>query len=174
PPEVEKPAPEQPDNTPSLGMSPSTPQVGDLIVPTSAPEWSEKQTDELKLQFHGFFRAPMRLSIGRLDNPAPMQSDTQVHSPPQVPNSNYTAWPFTNTVHGPWTELNFSYGNQRASATVIVAAYNLTDAGYRDLQAQLGINQAFLTLRSPKLAKRTHLTWTVGAFSTRYRYGGQY
>jgi hypothetical protein len=167
----------QSDNAPapSLGLPPQAAQTGDLIVPVNAPEWADKPNDnEIRLQFHGFFRAPARVSLGRLDDPGPMQSGTQVHSPPQVPNGNYTTWDFTNTVWGPWTELDFSYGNQRASATVIVAAYNLTDAGYRDSQAQLGINQAFLTLHSPKLGEHTNLTWIVGAFSNRYGGSGKY
>ena len=47
---------------------------------------------------------------------------TQWHSPPRVPGYSYQTWEFTNTVHGPWTQLNFSYGNSRAMATVIVNA----------------------------------------------------
>ena len=64
---------------------------------------------------------------------------TQWHSPPRVPPGYlYTTWEFTNTVHGPWTQLNFSYGNSRAMATVIVDSYGVTDGGYRQLQYSRG------------------------------------
>ena len=56
---------------------------------------------------------------------------TQWHSPVRVPGYNYQDWDFTNTVHGPWTQLNFSYGNSRAMATVIVDSYGVTDGGYK-------------------------------------------
>ena len=75
----------------------------------------------------------------------------QLHSPTRVPGSLYTTWDFTNTVHGPWTQLNFSYGNSRAQATVIINSYSITDGGYRHLQAQQGIDQAFLTLNFPEV-----------------------
>ena len=61
----------------------------------------------------------------------PPVAGTQWHSPTRVPGYNYQDWNFTNTVHGPWTQLNFSYGNSRAMATVIVNSYAVQDGGYR-------------------------------------------
>ena len=75
--------------------------------------------------------------------------------PPRVPGYLYTTWDYTNTVSGPWSQLNFSYGNSRVSATVIVDAYNQTDGSYRNLQAQQGIDQAFLTLAFPTSSATT-------------------
>jgi hypothetical protein len=168
---ISKPADDGP--APSLGLPPQAAQTGDLIVPITAPEWAQQPTsDDARLQFHGFFRAPAHISLGHLD--PSMSSETQIHSPVQVPNATYTQWDFTNTVWGPWTELDFSYGTPNVSATVIVAAWNLTDASYADTQAQLGINQAFLTLRPPKLGDSTRLVWIVGAFSNRYGGSGKY
>src|SRR4029453_2164102 len=128
--------------------------------------------DEWKFDFHGYFRAPMRISFGPPSPvnlpttqppnvapggvpPYPPGADapvggTQWHSPTRVPGYNYQDWNFTNTVHGPWTQLNFSYGNSRAMATVIVDSYAIQDGGYRMLQAQQGIDNAFLTLNFPE------------------------
>ena len=62
--------------------------------------------------------------------------------------------------------LNFHYGNDRAKATVQIASYNLTDAGYRRLEANLGINQAYLTLNFPNIINENgRLNLTVGAFT---------
>ena len=105
----------------------------------------------------------------------PPVDGTQWHSPTRVPGYNYQDWNFTNTVHGPWTQLNFSYGNSRAMATVIVNGYAVQDGGYRNLQAQQGIDQAFLTLNFPDaLGDIGTLTWNVGTFQNRYGTMGRY
>ena len=102
-------------------------------------------------------------------------SGTQWHSPTRVPGYLYTTWEFTNTVHGPWTQLNFTYGNSRAMATVIVDSYSQTDGGYKHLQAQQGIDQAFLTLNFPDaLGDLGTLTWNIGTFQNRYGTMGKY
>jgi len=100
---------------------------------------------------------------------------TQWHSPTRVPGYNYQDWNYTNTVSGPWTQLNFSYGNSRAMATVIVDSYAVTDGGYKHLQAQQGIDQAFLTLNFPEaLGDLGTLTWNLGTFQNRYGTMGKY
>jgi len=102
-------------------------------------------------------------------------SGTQWHSPTRVPGYLYTTWEYTNTVYGPWTQLNFTYGNSRAMATVIVDAYNQTDGSYRNIQAQQGIDQAFLTLNFPDaLGDLGTLTWNIGTFQNRYGTMGKY
>ena len=101
---------------------------------------------------------------------------TQLRTPPLVPDANYIDWRYTNSLVGPWTELNFKYGNDRVKAQVQIASYNLTDPGYRRLESNLGINQAFLQLLWPELGGREdlHLTATVGGFTNRYGAAGRY
>ena len=95
--------------------------------------------------------------------------------PDARPRLLYTTWEYTNTVYGPWTQLNFTYGNSRAMATVIVDAYNQTDGSYRNIQAQQGIDQAFLTLNFPDaLGDLGTLTWNIGTFQNRYGTMGKY
>ena len=101
---------------------------------------------------------------------------TQIRTPPLVPDANYIDWRYTNSMVAPWTELNFKYGNDRVKAQVQIASYNLTDPGYRRLESNLGINQAFITLLWPEFAnnENLHLTLTVGGFTNRYGAAGRY
>jgi hypothetical protein len=201
------PPAEKPAATSAQGgtLSPNMPTIsGDNRI---SPKQAEALTattggaaDEWKFEFHGYFRAPLKVSFGPptptalpstysmpQDLPpgssvppyppgaAPPVSGTQWHSPTRLPGSLYTTWEFTNTVHGPWTQLNFSYGNSRAQATVIIDSYAVTDGGYRHLQAQQGIDQAFLTLNFPEaLGDLGTLTWNIGTFQNRYGTAGKY
>jgi hypothetical protein len=203
------PAADKPGTTTSSGatLSPNIPTIGgdSRISPKQAEALTSTTSgaaDEWKFDFHGYFRAPIRVSFGPpspVDHPStntmgppsgpppgtsvppyppgaqPPFSGLQLHSPPRVPGGLYTTWEFTNTVHGPWTQLNFSYGNSRAMATVIVDSYSITDGGYRHLQSQQGIDQAFLTLNFPEaLGDLGTLTWNIGTFQNRYGTAGRY
>ena len=102
-------------------------------------------------------------------------SGYQLHEAPRVPGANYQAWDFTNTLYGPWTQLNFAYGNSRVTTTVVVDAYNQTDGSYRNLQANQGIDQVFLTMRFPDaFGDYGGLTWNIGSFPSRYGTAGKY
>jgi hypothetical protein len=174
---------------PGLSLSPDTPQVGGRVTspaeppPVVAPEPSA----EWKFEVTGYFRAPMRFSWGpaitdpdvdpNTGDPYPRDlAGTQLRTPPLVPDANYIDWRYTNSFVAPWTELNFKYGNDRVKAQVQIASYNLTDPGYRRLESNLGINQAFITLLWPELAnnENLHLTLTVGGFTNRYGAAGRY
>jgi len=190
PPPAPPPAPEKKKtgSGPGLSLSPDTPQVGGRVSspaeppPVVAPEPSA----EWKFEVTGYFRAPMRFSWGPAitqeldpatgDNLPRDAAGTQLRTPPLVPDANYIDWRYTNSLVAPWTELNFKYGNDRVKAQVQIASYNLTDPGYRRLEANLGINQAFITLLWPELGnnENLHLTLTVGGFTNRYGAAGRY
>jgi hypothetical protein len=171
---------------PSLSLSPEAPQVGGIVTTAAAEQPAVVEetapTSEWKFDVTGYFRAPLRMSWGpaATTDPACMgvpgcSPGTQLRTPPWVPDANYVDWRYTNSMVGPWTELNFHYGNDRVKATVQIASYNLTDPGYRRLEANLGINQAFLTLLYPELwSEDWHLTLTVGGFTNRYGAAGRY
>jgi hypothetical protein len=113
----------------------------------------------------------MRIGYGPRNDQLPGH---ELHAPPRVPDGTYTDWRYTANAPGPWAQLIFSYGTARATGTVILAASNLTDAGFRNLQAQLGINQAFVSLSFPDaFGDAGGLTLTVGAFSNRYGTAGK-
>ena len=148
-----------------------------MTIPTENPTPEEPKTNEWKFDITGYFRAPLRLSWGppTLPDPNGGNPGTQIRTPPLVPDANYIDWRYTNSLVAPWSELNFHYGNDRAKATVQIASYNLTDAGYRRLEANLGINQAYLTLSFPNIINENgRLSLTVGAFTNRYGAAGRY
>jgi hypothetical protein len=187
------------------GLSPNLPQVGSgtNISVKQMEELSPSTAgaaDEWRFQFHGYFRAPLRASWGpptplaqpaiydpsmspypsiyNLQPYAPgarAPSGTQLHGTPRTPGYTYTGWDYTNTIGGPWSQLNFSYGNSRVTGTVIIDAYNQTDGGYRNLQAQQGIDQVFLTVNVPEaFGDYGTLTWNIGSFANRYGVAGKY
>ncbi|HEY8923260.1 MAG TPA: hypothetical protein VIU64_02695, partial [Polyangia bacterium] len=179
-----------------IGINPNTPQItGGTQISAKEAESLTATTasagaDEWKFDFHGYMRAPMRFSwgppspvdqppnsggaaTGLLPNQAP--GGTQLHQWPRVPGASYITWEYTNTVAGPWAQLNFSYGNSRAMMTIIVDSYSQTSAGYRDLQAQQGIDQAFLTVNFPDtFGDYGGLVWNIGSFQNRYGAAGKY
>lgn len=167
------PAATAPAAAPRLGNDPSRPRGDGGLGPRLARpddgggdgDGEAADEDGFRLRFHGFLRVPMRVGLG----------GGQVHSPPQIPDGAYTDWRYTNVSGGPWTELWLSYGNGTVSANVVLAAYDISDASYRDLLSQLGIHQSFLTFSFPRLfGARGGVTWNVGAFSSRYGTAGQY
>lgn len=168
---------------PSLSIAPDVPQVGGRVTsPAEAPPVvAAEPSAEWKFDVTGYFRAPMRMSWGPqqtedVNKPGLSAAGTQLRTPPMVPDANYIDWRYTNSLVAPWTELNFHYGNDRVKATVQIASYNLTDTGYRRLESNLGINQAFITMNWPELGgnENAHLVLTVGGFTNRYGAAGRY
>jgi len=150
---------------------------------TSEKDWGFK--------FKGYFRGPMRIGITKIGVPATDSSGSilkdsnnmpiytpgtlQFHAIPVTPDSNYTRWNFTGISPGPWAELFFQYGNQRVMMTTSIASYNITSGGWRELQDQLGIDRAFLTLKFPEaLGNLGGMAWDVGVFSNFYGALGKY
>ena len=150
-----------------LGLSPQTTSyAADNAGP---PAVTEAPAEDWGFKFHGFFRGPMRLSMDSEGGHA------QFHAPPVTPDLNYTTWQYTNNNPGPWGEMIFQYGNNRAIMTMAVASYNITSGSWRELQDQLGIDRAFLTLNFPDaLGDIGKMTWNVGVFSDRYGAMGKY
>jgi hypothetical protein len=129
--------------------------------------------DEWAFKFKGFFRGPMRIGLDNSGKLTP--GKLQFHTPPVVPDGNYTRWMYTNVSPGPWAELLFQYGTQRVMMTTSIASYNITSGGWRELQDQLGIDRAFLTLKFPEaLGDLGGMAVDVGVFSNRYGGMGRY
>jgi len=164
---------------PALSLSPEAPQVAGLVASPAevvAPP-TEEATGEWKFDVTGYFRAPLRMSWGPPTTPPPNGGDagTQLRTPPLVPDANYIDWRYTNSMVAPWTELNFHYGNDRVKATVQIASYNITDSGYRRLEANLGINEAFISMSYPEfIDEDARLTLVAGAYTNRYGAAGRY
>lgn len=168
----ELPPTEPPPRPPaaSVGLDPTLPQFGsDVDLP---PTTGVEVARGYRVRFHGYLRAPLRVGLGPRND---RQSGWELHAPARIPDLSFTNWQYLDNMPGPWAELFFTYENQRVSASLSIAGYNQTVAGYRELQAQLGINQAFVTARFPETFGRWGgLSVTVGSFTNRYGTAGRY
>lgn len=163
----------------SVGLPPSLPEMDSASETERAPSAAvpgAARAGGAQFEFHGYMRAPLRVGVGpKNDGGGGGTGGGELHAPPRVPDLSFTDWRYLDLAPGPWTELIFSYGNERVTMTSSIAAYNHTSAGFRELQAQLGINQAFLTLRFPDVfGKHGGLNLNVGSFSNRYGNAGKY
>ena len=175
---ADEPAPRRRSNR-QVGIAPDAPQASGLVLnaPLDSGTVEGPSDGEWRFDFHGFMRAPLRLGLGSGDEVAEgVDGGTKLHSPPNIPDSAFTDWRYINNLPGPWVELRFLYGNQRVTGNVSIAAYNITDGGYRNLQSQLGIDQAFITLDQSDLFPegKGGLIWNVGVFQNRYGAAGRY
>jgi hypothetical protein len=128
---------------------------------------------EYVLDFHGYLLLPAQLGVHERLNPMPGQGSLVLHSPPLVP-MNPHEFSYTGVVPNPWLQLNFIYGNSTVSATVILAGTSALDAaGYYDPVAQMGVNDAYITVN---LTKRlgVPVQVNVGAYTGRYGAMGMY
>jgi hypothetical protein len=160
-----------------LGLDPGALTFGGLVLPP--PPGSQFDSQDLKsnqLNYHGFLRAPLRIGIGSGDFVEPgVATGAKLHSPPIIVDGSYTNWTYTGDNGGPWTELRLSWGNAKVFGNVSIASYNLTDAGFKDLVAQLGIDQAWVTINMPDFfGDRGGFLVNVGAFGGGYGSAGRY
>ena len=157
---------------PRLGLDPGEPQSPS--PPPSVPFGVHPaESKEYVLDFHGYLLLPAYLGLHEREDPAPGQSSLVLHSPPLVPQ-NLRDFQYTGVVPSPWLQLNFIYGNSTVSATVIVAGTSAIDAaGYYDPVAQMGVNDAYLTVNLTKWLN-IPLQVNVGALTGRYGAMGGY
>ena len=184
----------------SIGINPGQAKAAGISSADGAPPLTIRtSTQNWQFGFHGYLRAPLTMSFDKQTvntypllkpgedgyvagadvpnlNATPKKSeDWQFNMAPNIVDGVYTDWKYTSSMGGPWAEMVFSYGNSIAVGNVSVATYNITDSGWRKLQSQLGINQAFVTLNFPRAFKsRGGLTWNVGIFDNRYGSAGRY
>jgi len=160
----------RPRDLESVSLPPGMPDFGGEVGEGAST--GNLSGDGYHFDFHGYIRAPLRVGDGPRNDGSPGK---ELHSPPRTADLSFTDWNYTNALPGPWSELLLSYGNSRASMTASIASYNQTVAGYRDLQAQLGINQAFVTLNFPDAFGRFGgLRGVFGSFTNRYGSPGKY
>jgi hypothetical protein len=141
---------------------------GDLSAytgPKSSGDWD--------WDISGYFRAPMRIGMGEREAPLDGQSSTTFHAP-VIPDDQYLSWQHTNHNPRDWAEIFFNFGNDVATGTVGIQAFNFTDAGFKENGAQFGIGQAFVTLKPPLWSDMVHFRWRMGAFANRYGMAGMY
>src|SRR5687768_8060277 len=92
----------------------------------------EKEDKGWAFDYHGYFRAPLRVGIGRRiasDDDGyvtPGASETRLHEA-TVPDDQYLSFQSTSHNMRSWAEAFFSFGNSRVSGTVGISSYNLTE-----------------------------------------------
>ncbi|HZU84863.1 MAG TPA: hypothetical protein VE987_18155 [Polyangiaceae bacterium] len=158
---------------PSIGTSPYTPRVGALPggmtpgygAPTPASDWNFRWT--------GFVTASLQASMNQRPSPAPGQSTTTIHVPPQTVDE-YGSFVGTSTMPGQWAQLNFVYGNRFVSANLSLTTWNPTDpTSYYAIGSQQFINNFFLAY-SPPPVLGVRVRALAGYFYNAYGAIGQY
>ncbi|MET0792053.1 MAG: hypothetical protein ABW061_11080 [Polyangiaceae bacterium] len=129
--------------------------------------------DSWKFEYHGYIRAPMRVGMGKRNNPGAGQSSTTLHSP-IIPDDQYLSWQSSPHNKTDWAELYLSYGNSWAKGTVSIQGYNFADAAYSNPDTQLGISDGYVDLTPDLGYENVRLAWRVGAFSNKYGSAGKY
>jgi hypothetical protein len=160
------------DGVPRLGLDPGEPQAPS--PPPSIPFGVQPaQSREYVLDFHGYLLLPAQLGLHDRPNPMLGQSNLVLHAPPLVPQ-DLRDFEYTGVVPSPWLQLNFIYGNSTVSATVVLAGTSAIDAaGYYDPTAQMGVNDAYMTVNLTKKLGFP-LQINVGAYTGRYGAMGMY
>jgi hypothetical protein len=148
-----------------------------LIEPSASPVVvsgpAAATSDEWKFEYHGFFRAPMRIGMAKRNGAGTGQSSIVLHNP-RVPDDQYLSWLFTRNQERDWAEMFFSYGNSRVTGTASIQGFNFTDAAWNEPDTQFGIAQGFVTWTPPLPLPNARLQWKVGAFTERYGMSGKY
>lgn len=160
-----------------MGAEPGAP--GTL---TAVPGAIEKQTfgpgsgTQYALDFHGYVRVPLAMSFDGTDPESTGYSATAFHVPPIVPDANPRSWASTNNMPPALSVMQFTYGNDYASGTIGISAWNFTGTTPSAQQPQqIAISPAYITLRAPDLGGgKARLEWNVGAFSNRYGGSGRF
>lgn len=129
--------------------------------------------DEWRFEYHGYFRAPLRLGIGKRDNPAEGQSSTTLHFP-LIPDGQYLSWQFTSHNRSDWAEMFFSMGNQYAKGVLAIQGFNFTDSAWNFTTAQFGIGQGWIEVNSDLGYENVDFWAKVGSFWTRYGRAGRW
>jgi hypothetical protein len=141
--------------------------VGTVGGPVSSDD------DTWRFGYNGYFRAPMRVGLGKRDKTYGDQSSTTLHSP-LVPDDQYLSWQHTNHARRDWAEMFFSYGNSWAKGVLSVTSFNYTDASYTVDGTQFGINQGWLEVTPYLPWENMRLKVKAGSFWNRYGQMGRY
>ncbi len=156
----------------SAGLSPHAPQHQPALPGALTPSFGAPvRGADYRFSFSGYLQAVARASMGTRGNATPDQRKTTLHGDPVVPGGSYGWFDHSMTVPTPWSQLNFTYGNDQVKATAIIGAWSVAgvdeSSGYQIINAQVWFADAFLTY-TPDLHSPIGLKLNVGAFPDRY------
>jgi hypothetical protein len=158
---------------PSLGMEPYSPRVGAFPGGLTPGFAAPMPPNDWTFQFTGFMNITAQFGTMPRPNPAPGQSSTVIHVPPQLVDE-YQSFVSTSTMPGNWVQMNFRYGNRDVTANLTLSTWNPSQpTTFYQLGSQGFINNAFLTYNIAPLG-RLRLRGTFGYFFTNYGNLGPY
>lgn len=157
-------------------------EPGEAAEPSGVSEHNTRTTtiggpevsdDGWRFDFHGYVSAPLRFGMGRREDPQVGQARTTFHAP-IIPDDQYLGYQHTSHARRSWAELYLSYGNDVVKGVVALQAWNFSDIGYTNPNAQMGIGQAFVAI-TPKFRRSpAQLRVKVGGHDNRYGMAGKY
>ena len=127
-----------------------------------------------KFEYHGYIRAPMRVGMGKRDNPGAGPELAPTFHSPIIPDDQYLSWQSSPHNKTDWAELFLSYGNSFAKGTVSIQGYNFAEAAFSNPITQLGIADGYVDLTPDMGYENMRLALRVGAFSNKYGSAGKY
>jgi hypothetical protein len=159
-------------DVPSVGLSQYAPQHTSALPGAVTPAYgSPVSTEGWRFDFSGYLQQPVVMSVGKREGGGFVgQGNTTLHGDPVLPGSSYGWFDHSQTVPGPWTQLNFHYGNDVVKATAIIGSWRVGQAmdssNYWIPPSQLWFNDAFMTYTPDIGAARMKVL--VGAYPDRY------
>ena len=107
--------------------------------------WHMLLPSDLRFSLHGYFRAPLRLSIDRRSMTMPGQSGYNIRTPWLVDDDYFNSgFAYTRLQEQDWTELYLSVGNRYLVGTVALMGSLYSDWAQPLIDHQWGIAQGFL------------------------------
>lgn len=165
----------------TVGVPPTTGDLGSeadsVDSTTSLAEGGRtaRISDNWSFVLKGYLRAPMRIGYGPKDGTAAgaASPDYEFHSPVRMVGLSSSNWAYINIAPNSTSSLRATIQNSRVAATMILSMNTFSDVGYSDLDSTGGLGQGYVTLKFPDaFAERGGLSFSLGAFATRYGYAG--
>lgn len=144
---------------------PAAPRMGTVGGPDTGGSW--------EFGYHGYFRAPMRVGIGKREVVPDGSGSMTLHSP-VIPDDQYLSW--QNTAHNrrEWAEMFFSVGNGVASGNLAIQGFQFTDASWANPEAIFGIGQGWVEINHDLGFENIRFNAKAGNFWARYGMAGRY
>jgi hypothetical protein len=134
--------------------------------------WRMLLPADLRIGLHGYFRAPLRLSIDHRGSTMPGQSAYNVRSPWLVDDDYFNSgFAYTRLQEQDWSELYLSVGNQYMTGVIALMGSLFSDWAKPIIDKQWGIAQGFLRFHWGASGPRGHFEISAKAGSFWDRYG---
>ena len=161
-------------DTPSVGNVVAGPVFGEDRAPPGDPE----DPKALRVAFHGYFRAPLRVGWRERTAPKPDEAANDIRTPWLVDDDYFrSGFLYTRIAESDWTEVYVMAGNQHVMATVALEGTLFSDWARPIIDKQLGITKGWVTFRHTfdlPLDMKLRLQVKGGAFSDRFGWQEKY